>query len=95
LRDNVKTFEDKNVVILGISGDSTETHKKWCEKIKLPFDLLADTDKAARKAYGFEGNARALFLIDKKGMIVFANRKYDLKPESFKALTDAVAALEK
>ncbi len=95
MRDNIKAFQDKNVVIFGISGDTQESHKKWCGKITLNYDLLVDTDKTAHKAYGFEKSARALFLIDKKGMIVFANRKYDIKPESFKALTDAVAALEK
>ncbi len=95
MRDNIQAFKDKNVVIFGISGDTQESHKKWCEKITLNYDLLVDDKKAARTAYGFEGNARAFFLIDKKGVIVYANRKYDIKPESFKSLTDAVAALEK
>ena len=91
----MKTFEEKDCVVLGVSMDPVDSHKKWCEKIKLPYDLLADTEKTVHKAYGFDAKARALFLIDKKGTIVFANRKYDLKPDSFKALLDAVGTLAK
>jgi peroxiredoxin Q/BCP len=90
----VKTFEDKGVVILGVSRDSVESHKKWVEKIKLPYDLLADTEGTLHKAYGFEGKVRALVLIDAEGKIAFLNRKYDLKEESWQDLLKAVAALK-
>lgn len=64
------------------------------EKIKLPYDLLADTEGALHKAYGFEGKVRALVLIDAEGKIAFINRKYDLKEESWQDLLKAVAALK-
>jgi thioredoxin-dependent peroxiredoxin len=82
------------VVILGVSRDSIESHKKWVEKIKLPYDLLADTEGTLHKAYGFEGRARALVLIDKAGSIALLNKKYDLKDESWQDLLKAVEALK-
>jgi peroxiredoxin Q/BCP len=94
LRDGVKTFEDKDVVILGVSRDSMESHKKWIEKINLPYDLLADTEGDLHQAYGFEGRVRALILISKDGNVAFTNRKYDLKEESWNALLKAVSDLK-
>ena len=95
LRDNIKKFEDKNCVVLGISMDDAESHKKFCDDNKLPFDLLVDKDKKTHEAYGFKSMVRALFLIDKNGKVVFVNRKFDLKKESWDDLYKAVAALEK
>lgn len=81
--------------MIGISQDAGDSHKKFCDDLKLPFDLLADTEKKAHEAFGHKAKARSLYLIDKSGKIVFANPKYDLKPESWQALLKAVEALEK
>ncbi len=51
-RDNLKTFKKKNTVILGVSFDNLESHKKFSQKYKLPFTLLSDENKEAAKAYG-------------------------------------------
>ncbi|HLC67567.1 MAG TPA: thioredoxin-dependent thiol peroxidase [archaeon] len=50
LRDNMVKL--KNMVILGVSLDDEDSHKKFAEKYSLPFRLLADTDKAVSKKYG-------------------------------------------
>lgn len=44
-------FKDKNTVVIGISKDSAESHRKFAEKYNLPFILLADTELTAIKAY--------------------------------------------
>src|SRR3954464_4798219 len=43
-RDLAK-YEQNNAVIVGVSVDSTGSHKDFCAKQGLTFRLLADTDK--------------------------------------------------
>ena len=49
LRDNFPKLKD--LVVLGISMDSAESHKKFAEKYSLPFNLLADSVEVCKK-YG-------------------------------------------
>lgn len=80
LRDAEPAFEKLDAVVLGISGDSVSSHKRFEEKFTLPFPLLADTDKKVIKAYGswgkkkmmgreYDGIFRNSFLIDPKGVL--------------------------
>ena len=77
-RDQQKNF--KSTVILGVSIDSQERHKKFIEKYDLPFTLLADVDKKVVQKYGvwqekklygktFMGIIRSTFIIDKTGTV--------------------------
>ena len=45
-------FQEKNVVVMGISKDSVASHAKFAEKYNLPFILLSDPDLTAIQAYG-------------------------------------------
>ena len=65
-----------NAVVLGVSLDSVDSHKKFCTKEGLNFKLLADTDHRVTTAYGSLTNfgvvkfaARNTFLIDPEGKI--------------------------
>jgi thioredoxin-dependent peroxiredoxin len=51
-RDEMKKFEKKNAVILGVSADSVESHVKFKKKFGLPFPLLSDPDKTMIQKYG-------------------------------------------
>jgi peroxiredoxin Q/BCP len=69
-------YEKAGAVILGVSVDSAESHKSFCEKEGLSFKLLADTEVKVSAAYGsvreYNGNklsARNTFVIDPKGNI--------------------------
>ncbi|MBE6563590.1 MAG: thioredoxin-dependent thiol peroxidase [Ruminococcaceae bacterium] len=73
-------FKAENVVVIGISKDSTESHRKFAEKYDLPFILLSDPDLEAIKAYGVWqekklygkvsfGVVRTTFIIDENGNI--------------------------
>jgi peroxiredoxin Q/BCP len=60
------------VHILGVSSDSSESHRKFITKYSLPFPLLADTDGALRamfKADGTQYPKRVTFLIRPSGHI--------------------------
>ena len=46
------SFEEKNVVLIGISKDSVSSHLKFAEKYELPFILLSDPERQAIEAYG-------------------------------------------
>lgn len=89
-RDRILDFKKLGVIVLGVSPDSVESHKKFCEKHKLNFTLLADINhKIAEKyevwveksMYGkkYMGIERDSFLIDKKGVVVKQYQK--VKPE--------------
>ncbi len=50
-RDDYKQFQKAGAVVLGISPDKPEAQKKFADKYKLPFPLLADTEKKIAQAY--------------------------------------------
>lgn len=79
-RDGYKDFKKNGLVILGVSKDSAQSHKKFAKKYDLPFPLLADVDTKVAQAYGvwqkkklygreYMGMVRSSFLIDEKGKI--------------------------
>ncbi len=45
-------YADRNAVVVGVSLDSVDSHKKFCAKEGLNFKLLADTDHKVTDAYG-------------------------------------------
>jgi thioredoxin-dependent peroxiredoxin len=51
-RDTYKQMQKTGAVLLGISPDTPQAQKKFQEKFKLPFSLLADTDKKVADAFG-------------------------------------------
>ncbi|MFQ5950816.1 MAG: peroxiredoxin, partial [Candidatus Geothermarchaeales archaeon] len=51
-RDSYSDFQEENTVILGISKDSVESHKKFETRYGLPFMLLSDKDADVAKMYG-------------------------------------------
>jgi thioredoxin-dependent peroxiredoxin len=69
-------YEKAGAVILGVSVDTSESHKNFCAKEGLNFKLLADTEIKVSAAYGsvmeYNGNklsARNTFIIDPQGKI--------------------------
>jgi thioredoxin-dependent peroxiredoxin len=89
LRDNYGLLKKEGFVVLGVSPDGAESHKKFEEKFGLPFSLLADEKKEIMHKYGVWGEKnlyghkhmgvhRHTFLIDEKGVI----RKIFLRPKT-------------
>ena len=84
-------FRSRDVVVIGISRDSTESHRKFAEKHNLPFILLSDPDLEAISAFGVwqekkmygkasMGVLRSSFIIDREGKI--ERIMYGVKPDT-------------
>ncbi len=80
IRDVWPKFSNRDVVVLGISADSVESHKKFREKYRLPFTLLSDPNREVIRKYGvwkeksmygrkYMGISRESFLVDPNGNI--------------------------
>ncbi len=78
-RDAYDTLKQQ-AVIVGVSADPVESHKKFCTQYALPFMLLADPQKTLMSAYGTDGilfAKRTTFLINPDGMIKKIYEKVD------------------
>jgi peroxiredoxin Q/BCP len=89
-RDDFPKFKKSEAVIIGISPDSVESHKKFADKYDLPFTLLSDEDKKVlakydvwkeKSMYGrkYMGVERTTYIIDESGKIkkIFNKVKVD------------------
>ena len=85
-RDSLRTIEQANTVVLGVSMDNAESHQKFIKKYSLPFTLLCDEDGKVSKAYGvykkknmygktYWGIERSTFIIDETGTLKAIFRK--------------------
>lgn len=91
IRDIYADFKAKNVTVFGVSADSVESHKKFAEKFKLPFTLLADPEKKMIEAYGAAkliGIQRMSYLINSDGMIAKVYPKVDPTTHASQILQD-------
>lgn len=90
LRDNYSAMQKRGYEVLGVSTDNEKLHKKFIEKEKLPFRLLADTTRAMHESYGtwveksmygrsYMGTARITFVINEQGKIEDIISKVDTK----------------
>jgi len=79
-RDLNAALKKSDTVVLGVSKDSIESHKKFAGKYKLPFTLLSDPNAEVMKKYGafgkkmmygkqVEGTIRSTVVIDPQGMV--------------------------
>lgn len=77
---NFDAFQERDVVVIGISKDSVASHVKFAEKHQLPFILLSDPELEAIQAYDVwkekklygkvsMGVVRTTYVIDEQGMI--------------------------
>jgi peroxiredoxin Q/BCP len=76
-RDQYEEFKALGAEVIGISGDSLQSHISFVTKHQLPFILLSDFDKKIRKAFGVPNDylglipGRATYVADKMGIIQF------------------------
>lgn len=81
LRDGFKMLAKKGIEVIGVSPDDESSHLKFIGKHKLPFRIIADTERkviekfglwAEKSMYGrkYMGVLRTTFLIDETGKIV-------------------------
>lgn len=106
LRDNYKALLKQGYVVYGVSTDSEKSHQKFIAKEKLPFDLLADTEKKLHEAYGtwveksmygrkYMGTARVTFIISESGIIEEIISQVDTKNHTAQILKNDSVATKK
>jgi peroxiredoxin Q/BCP len=102
-RDAEPDFSKLNAVVLGISPDTSDSHRKFVDRQSLNFTLLADPEKTVIEAYGVwqeksmygrtsMGVVRTTFVIDGKGVIRMVFRKVKVAGHVAQVL-EAIAAL--
>jgi thioredoxin-dependent peroxiredoxin len=76
-QQDISKYQQLDAVVVGVSVDSTDSHKEFCAKEGLSFKLLSDQDKTVVAQYGSMGDhngvkmaKRNTFLIDPQGKIV-------------------------
>lgn len=79
-RDQFEALKEQGVVVLGISKDTTASHKKFVDKYHLNFTLLSDAETTVIKAYEawgekkfmgktFHGTLRITYILDPRGIV--------------------------
>ena len=88
-RDAFPEIAERNAVVIGISPDNGQAHRKFKTKYNLPFVLLVDADHHVAATYGvwdersmygrtYMGITRSHFVIDEQGN--FADVQYKISP---------------
>lgn len=76
-RDQFEVFKEADAIIIGISGQSVKSHKKFAEKYRLSFILLSDEGNRLRKKFGVPSNwfgllpGRVTYVVDKTGRVIY------------------------
>ena len=74
-RDNHETIEAQDAIVVGVSPDSTESHRRFRDELGLPFLLIADTERKViglydvQRTFVIANTKRVTYLIDKAGTI--------------------------
>ncbi len=73
-RDSYEELTSMDAEVLGVSGQSIESHKSFATHYGLPFILLSDEDNTVRKLYSVPSTiglipGRVTYIIDKKGVV--------------------------
>ena len=98
-RDRMGDLQKDNVEVIGVSFDSTDSHKQFIAKYNLNFPLLADTDGKIADLYGVRMagknmDNRVSFLIGLEGKIAHVTNAGN--PDiHFNEMKDAIAGLKK
>ena len=91
-RDNFTEYQNKDMVVLGVSQDDRASHQKFKEKYDLPFKLLVDSDGTLTKAYDVDGGGyakRVTYIIDSNGEI----SKVDSNVNTSSHATDVLSSM--
>lgn len=96
-RDQFEVFEDIDAMVIGISGQSVESHHDFALKHNLNFTLLSDEGNKLRKKFGVPANlfgliaGRVTYVVDKSGKVVFT---FNSQMQAEKHVEEAVRILK-
>ena len=78
-RDSYEDFKELGAEVIGISSDSIGSHKRFAQRHRLPFILLADTKKVVQRLFKLPKilfgiyTKRITFVIDEAGKVVYVH----------------------
>ena len=78
-RDSYEDFKELGAEVIGISSDSIGSHKRFAQRHRLPFILLADTKKVVQRLFKLPKilfglyTKRITFVIDNAGEVVYVH----------------------
>jgi thioredoxin-dependent peroxiredoxin len=96
-RDQFEVFNDVDAVIIGISGQSVESHKKFAEKYRLSYTLLSDKKNKIRDLFGVPSNlfgllpGRVTYIVDKTGKVIYS---FNSQSEATRHVDEALRILK-
>lgn len=91
-RDSYEKFTELGAEVIGISSDSEKMHRKFASKYRLPFVLLADTDKRVKRLFKVEDHlfgilpGRETYVVNKEGKIILVFNSVNASQHMRKAL---------
>ncbi|UCD61443.1 MAG: peroxiredoxin [Flavobacteriaceae bacterium] len=91
-RDSYEEFTELGAVVIGISSDSENTHRRFASKYKLPFKLLADRQKNVYSLFQVESKlfnllpGRETYVVNKEGHIQMVFNSINASKHMEKAL---------
>jgi len=97
-RDQFEVFADADAMIIGISGQSVESHLEFAEKHRLNYTLLSDEGNKVRKLFGVPTNlfglipGRVTYVINKQGKVIYM---FNSQTQTEKHVTEALRILKK
>ena len=94
-RDEYTSFTDSETEVVGVSADDTRSHQSFITKNRLPFPLLSDPDRMARKTLGVPRSlgfidGRVTYVIDKQGIV---RHIFNALIQTDKHIREALAAI--
>ena len=96
-RDNMDVYKEKDIIVLGISKDSVESHSNFKLEFDLNFITLSDESLEVIKYFGaygekkmfgktYDGVFRMTFVIDEKGFLILKMPKVSAKNNALEVL---------
>ena len=92
-RDIYDKYKENNIVVFGLSYDSSRALKKFKKKWKLPFNLLSDSKKEVAVKYGANSplwSKRITFVVNENGIIEKIYRKMNVNTHAEKILSEII-----
>jgi peroxiredoxin Q/BCP len=96
-RDQFEVFNEADAMIIGISGQSVESHSEFAKKHRLRFTLLSDEGNKVRKQFGVPTNflglvpGRVTYIVDKSGKVIYI---FNSQMHATKHVEEALRALK-
>jgi peroxiredoxin Q/BCP len=86
-------FDEADAIVIGISGQSVESHKEFAERNRLKYTLLSDNENTVRKLFGVPGRVfgfipgRVTYVVDRSGKVVYI---FDSQTETQRHVDEAL-----